>query len=1031
MRRPLALALLLTLLATPAAAQNHAELEGKRVAQVHVVVPPGVDKKELERFLEIRAGDRWSARQVRRSIEVISKLGDFRSITAEAAETPEGIVLTLRLLPNTKIRKVSYHGTKGLPGRLPSIVGVVAGDSYPGDEALERMAEDVKLYLEGEGWRDAQVSVRATKLPEGDVTVDVDVTPGNRVRIDAVKFVGDHPFTELELAQEARVKPGQPLRQGSLKAARDRLTSYQRKLGYYEAKTRVVAYDAEDGKATVDFMLNSGERVHVVFDRKELPWPERKKNPLLAWEFRESRLVAAIDLESEHNITEGFAAEAADRVASYYHNRGFLEAKAEATLDYQPAKRLKTLHVKVDSGRRFRLRKIVFRGNDEKSKEQRAKTLREIFLGGSTALKQEHYVQEEVDLAATRLVNYLRSEGYGEAEVQLGEPQIDRAKRTVDLAIDVDAGARTRVGDVTFEGNEQVPSKKLESVVGQDVVAIRPGEPLNLVLLDRADEAIESYYSSIGFPYASVRHDAVVGTDGNVKIGFDVDESFQAYVGRIIIRGNRHTKREVIDRALPLETGQSFTPAVLKASEAAVYKLGTFTRVDALPFEQDEPERVRDVLIAVNEAKRYELEPSIGASSDDGPRLAVRGQHRNLFGSAKSLSFRAQANWPWDGFVWRTNGLDAPPRPDLDYTRINGRFLLTYAQPTIFGEPFRGSISANLIETERRRTFGHYGNRVIAGASRELATEWGPLAGASITVVGRYSLFLRSIDYQVPHARAEFESSKEREAKVALEPADLELRKGRQLYYWPLKWKVAGASFATIIDKRDDRFNPTRGFAGGFTTELTSRALGSDVSFAKATGSLSVYAPVPGRFTLAVAARAGYAFPLEDTAGIPIDQRFHVGGTGSVRGFAEASVGPHFERVTDRSTGGDAFGLYNLELRRGLIPGMQWVVFHDLGWAHIYRTSYDPAHRRGVDGLYGKLDEYPEGWADQDRGGVFGPLVNPLRPSMSVGLGLRAKTPVGPMKFDFGLDVEDLKTVDELNDVDNLRPRVHFTLGDF
>src|SRR5207253_4969982 len=98
-------------------------------------------------------------------------------------------------------------------------------------------------------------------------------------------------------------------------------------------------------------------------------------------------------------------------------------------------------------------------------------------------------------------------------------------------------------------------------------------------------------------------------------------------------------------------------------------------------------------------------------------------------------------------------------------------------------------------------------------------------------------------------------------------------------------WKVAAASFGTLIDARNDRVNPTAGYTVTINGEVADEWLFSDVDYGRVLGSWTLFRPAPWHFGMALSMRGGYARPVGRSQGLPIDQRFHLGGTGSVRGF--------------------------------------------------------------------------------------------------------------------------------------------------
>src|SRR5579859_3041136 len=234
---PLLALLLLTAPAVRASPDNDREaLVGRRIAGVVLVTPPGREPGDLARFLEVRKGDLYTAAAVRRTIEVLSKLGDFADVRVEALDSPSGIYLTIRLTPVARIARITYQGVAaGLP-RVASALGVAEGDAYPGQEDLGRMDEDIRNAYLRDGWPDARARVEAVPLPGGDVELKVGVAEGARQTVTDVEFSGDLAFTPETLSAECGLGRGDPVTDATLSAARDRIVRFHRKEGYLEVR---------------------------------------------------------------------------------------------------------------------------------------------------------------------------------------------------------------------------------------------------------------------------------------------------------------------------------------------------------------------------------------------------------------------------------------------------------------------------------------------------------------------------------------------------------------------------------------------------------------------------------------------------------------------------------------------------------------------------------------------------------------------------------------------------------------------------
>jgi len=193
---------------------------------------------------------------------------------------------------------------------------------------------------------------------------------------------------------------------------------------------------------------------------------------------------------------------------------------------------------------------------------------------------------------------------------------------------------------------------------------------------------------------------------------------------------------------------------------------------------------------------------------------------------------------------------------------------------------------------------------------------------------------------------------------------------------------VSSIGFVQTLDLRDSKVNPSRGFVFDSTIDFATSALGSNVDFVRSTARVSYYIPFghepkPGfpdkRTMLALGARAGIIHSLESgssPAEIPIDERFFNGGSTTVRSFAERDLGPHDHGYP---IGGEFFSVFNVEYTFPIYGELLGAVFFDAG--NLLPNSTDP-----FQSVTAGLDDM----------------------RYAVGVGLRYKLPIGPVRLDYG-----------------------------
>jgi outer membrane protein assembly factor BamA len=178
----------------------------------------------------------------------------------------------------------------------------------------------------------------------------------------------------------------------------------------------------------------------------------------------------------------------------------------------------------------------------------------------------------------------------------------------------------------------------------------------------------------------------------------------------------------------------------------------------------------------------------------------------------------------------------------------------------------------------------------------------------------------------------------------------------------PTAYQLASFGVSGIYDRRDSILNPTSGWVAGLSADSHSTQVGQ--AWVRTTGRLTIHYPLPYRVRFAASGRFGV---LSASSEVPIDERFFLGGSTTVRSFQERALG----KAPDQSAplGGSSFGLINLEADFPVWNKLRGALFFDAG-------SLSP---KGIDI----------------------PTSNYRR---AIGLGARYALPVGPVRLDVGVN---------------------------
>jgi outer membrane protein assembly factor BamA len=261
--------------------------------------------------------------------------------------------------------------------------------------------------------------------------------------------------------------------------------------------------------------------------------------------------------------------------------------------------------------------------------------------------------------------------------------------------------------------------------------------------------------------------------------------------------------------------------------------------------------------------------------------------------------------------------------------------------------------------------------------------------------------------------------------------------------------RVGGPGFTFIHDKRDNPLESTKGnyftldafVATGFfgsrsetPQTVTSSNVTIPTNFGRSLAQYSTYyafgkkTKPEERFVVARSTTIGLEQPFKetrilppgscplnsigeqtcpDTSTIPLPEQFFAGGGNSHRGFGLNQAGPR-DPDSGFPVGGTALFVNNLELRfpQTSLPflgdGFGFAIFHDMG--NLFTAPHDM-----LKGLLRWHQQNPENCLPSSTTNTqcitdFNATGYDYT-SHAVGVGLRYKTPIGPLRFDFGYNL--------------------------
>jgi outer membrane protein assembly factor BamA len=571
------------------------------------------------------------------------------------------------------------------------------------------------------------------------------------------------------------------------------------------------------------------------------------------------------------------------------------------------------------------------------------------------------------------------------------------------LRAPVKLGPRTTLYDIAFEGNKILVEQDLADKADLDL-----GGPLSQTEVEAARHRVLDAFKEEGFAFAEVR--AIIDfsadrTRGRVR--FVISEGERVYVDGIVVRGAKRTNPSLIlrrtsfercPRDRPIEQCEPYRASDVRKSEERIATLGTFSSVSISLEDPQVPAKRKVVIVEVQERVSQYLDLRPGFSTGEGFRATLEYGHRNLAGQAVQLTLRAQLGYLPDAFI-----LDDQVKENFDKLTVSERLERRNTASLTFPEVGLGPLIRLGLDgidvRDNARDFGLSKEAAVATFTyRPIRSFYGQLGGSlerndvKIFRGGTVDTYLSDV------------------AKGGGSTLDLS-----RLLRVPdgLTFAIAQRISATW-DRRDNPFGATRGtllvasveHVHAYPAESNVNTQTSD--FLRLTGTASGYVRLSQQgLAVAVSLRGGRIQQLFKSSKTYPDRLFFMGGVDSLRGFLQDSLVPEdiaaeilspsnaqkpdaekltIDKVAIR--GGDVFINPRIELRVPFSGIWEGGLFLDTGNVWVEPKNFDPFLLR-----------------------------------YTAGAGIRIGTPIGPIAFDYGINLIKRPWED--------RGNFHFSIGLF
>ena len=286
---------------------------------------------------------------------------------------------------------------------------------------------------------------------------------------------------------------------------------------------------------------------------------------------KNEKLAKDNNLKPGTKITNNLISTLSNKIPDEYRKKGFADAKITIK-DKVNANDANLLDwtVQVDKGKRVKIAKIEFDGNeqvsDKKLRKKGFKDTKQKRLSISGILKPSKFIKEKYDEDKVNLIKYYNSLGFRDARVL--SDSVWRNDKGFNINVKLNEGKKYYIGNVSFIGNTSYTTDALQKLLGY-----RKGEIYDAVGFNKKvgedggkedDSDIKSLYLNNGYLFSKVEPIEKAVRGDSIDIEIRIKEGEKATWNRVTWAGNTTTHDHVILRSLRTKPGNLFSKLDIK-----------------------------------------------------------------------------------------------------------------------------------------------------------------------------------------------------------------------------------------------------------------------------------------------------------------------------------------------------------------------------------------------------------------------------------------------------------------------------------
>ena len=337
--------------------------EGEVIESLKIVGNKRIDESTILYYIKSKPGTILSKSQIRKDIEQIFSLGQFKDIQVDTQSQLKGLEVKFVVEEIPSIGNVEILGNSKIETNdIREKIGLRRGATFNEHIVQESKKEILKAYKE-KGYFFAETRIETNRGSENLVDVVIRISEGEKVKIEKIRFSGNKAFKDKKLAEQMQTEArtwydflddSGVYQKDILKLDMFRIEGFYQDNGYLRAKVLEPRIDVN----------KKARQIHIIIPVEEGPQFRIKSldvkgdNTISHDDIKKSLLTKKGDIYNVSQLRQDIVT-----VTDLYSAKGFAYAEANPITEIDDKARTVSLSIDIDKGKKVYVGKINMLGN--------------------------------------------------------------------------------------------------------------------------------------------------------------------------------------------------------------------------------------------------------------------------------------------------------------------------------------------------------------------------------------------------------------------------------------------------------------------------------------------------------------------------------------------------------------------------------------------------------------------------------------------------------------------------------------------